>query len=82
MVEIKYFINVISIIPCQKFIVVNGLEDLWRKEDSDSSEFTHYNKSSGTRSTIGRVYTDIEMASNTKINHIRYPLLIIIMSFF
>ena len=24
----------------------------------------------GTRSTIDRVYTDIKMASNTKINHI------------
>ena len=53
-----------------KLIVDNGLEDLWRRENPDSSEFTRYNRSSGTRSTIDRVYTDIKMASNTKINHI------------
>ena len=48
----------------------NELKDLWRRENPDSSEFTRYNRSSGTRSTIDRVYTDIKMASNTKINHI------------
>ena len=53
-----------------KLIVDNGLEDLWRREKPDSSEFTHYNISSGARSTIDRVYTDIKMARNTKINHI------------
>ena len=53
-----------------KLIMDNGLEDLWRRENPDSSVFTHYSRSSGTRSTIGRVYTDIKMASNTKINHI------------
>ena len=53
-----------------KFIVDNGLEDLWRTENPDSSEFNRYNRSSDTRSTIDRVYTDIKMASNTKINHI------------
>ena len=53
-----------------KLIVDNGLEDLWRRENPDSSEFTRYNRSFGTRSTIDRVYTDIKMASNTKINHI------------
>ena len=53
-----------------KLIVDNGLEDLWRRENPDSSEFTRYNRSSGTRSTIDRVYTDIKMASNTKIKHI------------
>ena len=41
-----------------KLIVDNGLEDLWRKENLDSSELTHYNRSSGTRSTIDRVFTD------------------------
>ena len=41
-----------------KLIVDNGLEDLWRKENPDSSELTHYNRSSGTRSTIDRVFTD------------------------
>ena len=61
MTDIKHFINVISI---------NGLEDLWKKENPDSSEITLYNRSSGTRSTIKRAYTDIKMASNTKVNHI------------
>ena len=53
-----------------KLIVYNGLEDLWRREDPDSSEFTSCNRSSRTRSTIDSVYTDIKKASNTKINHI------------
>ena len=53
-----------------KLIVDNGLEDLWRRENPDFSEFTHCNRSSGTKSTIDRVYTDIKMTSNTKINHI------------
>ena len=53
-----------------KLIVDNELEDLWRRENSDSSEFTHCDRSSGTRSRMDRVYTDIKIASNTKINHI------------
>ena len=53
-----------------KLIVDNPLEDLWRRENSDSSEFTRYNRSSGTRSTIERVCPDIKMARNTKVNHI------------
>ena len=48
----------------------NGLEDLWRRKNPDFSEFTHCDRSSGTRSRINRVYTDIQIASNTKINHI------------
>ena len=56
--------------PCQKIIVDNGLEDLWRREYPDSTEFTCCNRSSGTTSRIDRVYTDIKTASNTKINHI------------
>ena len=53
-----------------KLIVDNGLEDLWRRENPDSSEFTRYNRSSGTRFTTDRVYTVIKMESNTKITHI------------
>ena len=53
-----------------KLIVDNGLDDQWKRENSDSSEFTHYSRSSGTRSTIDRVYINIKMASNIKINHI------------
>ena len=61
-----------------KLIVDNKLKDLWRTEIPDFSEFTHYDRSFGTRPRIGRVYTDIKIASNTKISYIMYPLLIII----
>ena len=53
-----------------KLIVDNGLEDLRRKENSDSSEFTRYDRSSGTRSRIDRIYAHIKIANNTKVNHI------------
>ena len=53
-----------------KLIVDNGLEGLGRRENPNSSEFTCYNRSSGTISAIGRVYADIKIASNTKNNHI------------
>ena len=53
-----------------KLIVNNGLEDLWRRENPDSSEFTCHSRYSGTRSRIDRVYININIASNTKINHI------------
>ena len=53
-----------------KLILDNGMENLSRTENPDSSEFTCYNRPSGTRSTIDRVYTEIKMASNTKINYI------------
>ena len=53
-----------------KLIVDNGLVELWRKENPESSEFNRYDRSSGTRSRIDRVYTDIKIASNTKIDHI------------
>ena len=53
-----------------KLIVVNGLKYLWRRENPDSAEFTHYDRSSGTKTRIDRVYTDIKIASNTKVNHI------------
>ena len=53
-----------------KLIVDNGLGDLRRRENPDSSEFTYYDRSSSTRSRIDRVYTDIKIASNTKINHV------------
>ena len=53
-----------------KLIVDNGLEDLWRRENPDSSEFTCYNRSSVTGSRIDKVSTDIKMTNYTKINHI------------
>ena len=53
-----------------KLIVDNGLEDLWRRENPNTSMFTCYDRSSVTRSKIDKVYTDIKIVSNTKINHI------------
>ena len=53
-----------------KLIMDNGLEDLWKMESPDCFEFTRYKRYSGARSTIDRVFNDIKMASNTKINHI------------
>ena len=35
-----------------------------------SSEFTHYDRSSGTRSMIDMVYAEINIVNNTKFNHI------------
>ena len=47
-----------------KLIVNNGIEDLWRKENPDSSEFTHCDRSSRTRIRIDRVFTRIKIANN------------------
>ena len=58
----KNCIDVVPILPCL-------FEDLWRKENPDTPEFTQYNRSSGTRSRIDRVYIDIQITNNTKINH-------------
>ena len=53
-----------------KLTMDNRLEDLWKKKNPDSSGFTSYDRSSGTRSGIDGVYTDIKIANNTNINHI------------
>ena len=53
-----------------KFIVNSGLEDLWRRENPDFSDFIGYDISSCTNSGTDRVYTDIKIAPNSKINHI------------
>ena len=52
-----------------KLVLENRLEDLWRRENPDTSESTRYNRSSGTRSRIDRAYTDIKIANNTRIDH-------------
>ena len=52
-----------------KLIMENVLEDLWRKENSNTSDFTLFDRSSGTRSRIDRVYTGIKIANITKIKH-------------
>ena len=43
-----------------KLIMDNGLGDLRRRENLDLSEFTRYDRFSGRRSRIDRVYTDIK----------------------
>ena len=53
-----------------KLIIDNGLADLWIKENPNSSKFTRYNRSSGTRSRMDRVYIDIKIANSLKINDI------------
>ena len=52
-----------------KIVMDNGLEDFWRRENPETSEFTCCDRSSGTRSRINRVYTDKKIANNTKITH-------------
>ena len=52
-----------------KLIKDIGLEDLWRRENPEISEFTRYDRSSGTRSRIDMVYIDKKIVNNTKINH-------------
>ena len=53
-----------------KLIVDNRLDDLWRRENPDSSESAHYNRSSVISSMVDRVYTNNKIANNTKNNHI------------
>ena len=47
----------------------NGLEDVRRRENRDFSEFNRNGRSFGTGSSINRVYTDITVSNNTKVNH-------------
>ena len=53
-----------------KLIANDGFKNPRRMETPDSSEFSHYNRSSGTRSMKGRVYTDLNIANITEINRI------------
>ena len=55
-----------------KLIVDNKLEDLYRLEDPDLSEFNRYNRFRiiHLRSRIDRIYADIKIPSNIKINHV------------
>ena len=43
---------------------------IYGKGRTQIPEFTRYDRASGTRSRIDRVYDDIKIANNTKINHI------------
>ena len=67
--EIKKNYRFCSNFTLSKLIIDNRLEDQWRRENPVTSEFTHYDRPSGTRSRIDRVYTDIKIVNNTKINH-------------
>ena len=53
-----------------KLIMDDRLEDLWRKENPYSSNFTRYDRYFGRRSKIYRVYPDVKIANNTKIIYI------------
>ena len=41
-----------------KLTMDNRLKDLWRRESQGSSEFTEYDRCSGTRSRTDRFYTE------------------------
>ena len=64
-----HFIDVVSIMPCENSSWIMDSRIYGGGENPDFSEFTGYDRSSGTRSRIDRVYTDIKISSNTKINH-------------
>ena len=58
-----------------ELIMDNELEDLrrWLPSDCVSPDFSELiccDRSSGTRSRIDRIYTDLKIASNIKTNHI------------
>ena len=61
-IEHERFIDVVPIMPCPKFIVDNGLGDLWRRKSPNFSKLIHYNGSSSTGSRRYRVYNDIKIA--------------------
>ena len=54
-----------STFALSKIVLKNGLEDLWRRENPDTYEFTCYNRSSGTISRIDQAYNDIKIGKNT-----------------
>ena len=72
MVKIKHkdFIGAIQIMPCLNSSWIMGLRIYGegRTQIPSSSPATIGPRCQGTR--IGRVYTDIKIAKNTKINHI------------
>ena len=43
----KDLIDAVPIMPCQNSKLDNGLKDLFRRENPDSLEFTHYDRSFG-----------------------------------
>ena len=71
MMEIKHkdFIDLVPIVPCQNSLWIMR-SSVYGKERTQIPEFTRYDRSSGAKSRIDRVYTDIKIVNNTKINHI------------
>ena len=55
----------------EKFVENNRLDNLQGKENSVSSEFTHYDRFSCTRSRIDRVTTDRKLL--TKLKQVTLP---------
>ena len=71
MVEIKHkdFIDFVPIMPCQNSLWIMGSK-IYGEARTQIPEFTRYDRPSGTKSRIDRVYTYKKIANNTKINHI------------
>ena len=73
MVEIQHkdFIDLVPIIPCQKLSwIMDSRIYRERRTNISLGSPTTIELLFGTRSRIERVYTDIKIASDTKINHI------------
>ena len=61
----KDFIDVILTMPCQNSSWIMSLR-IYGERRTQIAEFNHYDSSSGTRSRINGVHTDIKIAKNTK----------------
>ena len=70
----KSFIDVVQNYALSKLIVRDRFKDLWRIENPEFYKFTRYNRSSSLRCRIDRVYHHVNIANNTKINHIMISL--------
>ena len=73
MVEIQHkdFIDVVPIIPCQKLSwIMDSRIYRERRTNISLGSPTTIELLFGRRSRIGSVYTDVTIASDTKINHI------------
>ena len=71
MMEIKRkdFADLLPVMPSQTSLWIMGSR-IYGEGRTQIPEFTHYDRFSGTRSRIDRVYTDIKIVGNTKINQI------------
>ena len=53
----------------------------WAQESMEKGELRFSDRSSGTRSSIGKVYTDIKIPKKPRLIKQWYPLLIVIILF-